>query len=807
MAQAGRCENGTARWHTPLRRLLVGAALSLVTLLAGGIGGAQTITLSNNHPVGTVMLTRRAAGGRALELHLYFSPKNRAALDRLLADQQDAVSPRYHRWLTPAEFDARFGRSSAEIAALQEWLSARGFTVTEASPVGITVTATVAAAQAAFATRIATSDDGAVFANLTDPQIPVQFAGLIGSITGLDNLTHSVALNASAVRTPNFNNGIGDAFGPADLYTFYDETPLLNAGTDGAGNGCLAVIEDSDFLDSAVTLFDSTFTLPAAAVTRVMADHSSPGRNGDEVEALLDIEWAHAVAPAGPIDVYIGNGANGLVDAIRAAVSDDRCGAISVSYGFCGSPGNFYTGTLDSMFAQAAAQGQSFFVSSGDEGAAGLVLNASGTACAIGTSANVSEMSADPNVTAVGGTEFTPNYSGDNDLGSVAESAWNDDSGASGGGASHLFDKPGYQQAATPADGKRDVPDVSFGASPFSPGFYWANDNGGAATLTCCIGGTSIAAPMWAGLTTLITQLDGGRIGNLNPRIYALGALANSAASGIRDVTSGNNDYNGVLGFTAAAGYNQATGWGTADMATFAAAYGAGASPTPTAAATPAPGTPTLRASRRAVSFPAQIVIGSQGVTSPARIVNLFNPRNRKSNAPINLASVVAAPAGEFAIAQSSCGSVIEPGTGCSIAIDYTPTAPGPQTGDLTITSDAANSPLEIEVTGRGKPGKLRITSRVLKFGAQQVGTAASRTIVLTNLNPLPISISAITLSDTTHYALGGDCGATIISNGGTCAITVSLSPDAPSPLEPAMLTIEDDAADSPQIVQLDVAR
>jgi subtilase family serine protease len=167
---------------------------------------------------------------------------------------------------------------------------------------------------------------------------------------------------------------MGVAFGPADLYTFYDETPLLNAGTTGGGGDGLALAEDSDYLDSAVSLFDSKFALPAAAITRVLPDITSPCANGDEIETLLDLEWAHAVAPGAPIRVYIGNGAasgSPLLDAIKRAVTDNTCGAISISFSYCGASSSFCTSTLDSIFAQAAAQGQSVFISSGDQGGGG----------------------------------------------------------------------------------------------------------------------------------------------------------------------------------------------------------------------------------------------------------------------------------------------------------------------------------------------------------------------------------------------------------------------------------------------------
>ena len=107
-----------------------------------------------------------------------------------------------------------------------------------------------------------------------------------------------------AAVAPDFSSGGGIAFGPSDLYTFYNETPLLNAGTNGNSGDCIAVAEDSDFNSNSVTLFDSNFSLAPANLTRVFPDGASPGINGDEVEVLLDIEWAHAVAPGAPINVY-----------------------------------------------------------------------------------------------------------------------------------------------------------------------------------------------------------------------------------------------------------------------------------------------------------------------------------------------------------------------------------------------------------------------------------------------------------------------------------------------------------------------
>jgi subtilase family serine protease len=185
-------------------------------------------------------------------------------------------------------------------------------------------------------------------------------------------------------------------------------------------------------------------------------------------------------------------------------------------------------------------------------------------------------MAASANVTAVGGTEFTPTYDANgNVVGTAPESAWNDSSGATGGGKSLIFPKPSYQMNVTPSDGARDIPDVALGASGDGPGFYIFMDP---TQPPVTYGGTSVAAPMWAAISRLVSQTSrlapppapNRRLGSMNSEIYKLGA----AAKGLHDITSGDNSFGGVTGFLATSGYDQTTGWGTpADMTTFVNAY------------------------------------------------------------------------------------------------------------------------------------------------------------------------------------------------------------------------------------------
>ncbi len=579
-----------------LRRFILMTGIALIAAAArpAAAGDPATI-LAGNHPDEAAEVVGEAAASpsRPLAMQLTMALRNRAELTRLLADQQNPASPQYHRWLTPDEFTGRFGPTDADLARVARWLRKKGFTVrsADASTREVSFTGTVAQAENVFAVKIAATGDARLYSNTGDPAVPADLAPLIESIHGLDNLLHSkpamhrVPRRDSSASLPDaIVDGIGPAFGPADIYAFYDETPLLNGGIDGSGAGCLAVVEDSNIDEPAADAFNSQFGLPALTMGAnfkiVLVDGTDPGQTVDEDETMLDVNYSHTVAPGSSIRIYLGDqnhtSSSAILDAIHAAVTETNspCSAISISFGFCGGSKGFYR-TQNGFFQQAASQGQSVFVATGDTGAAGLKFNKRQGTCVPTKTRAVSELAASPYVTAIGGTEFTPVFdSNGDDVGSVAESVWNDGSGAAGGGKSKVFKKPAFQNGLIRKDKKRDLPDISFGASPNSPGFFFGGRGpGGAPAVVCCIGGTSIGAPSWAGISQLISQQGGAAAGNLNSRIYQLGAQADGATTGIRDVTSGNNSAYGVAGFSAVPGYDKASGWGTVDMGLFVPAY------------------------------------------------------------------------------------------------------------------------------------------------------------------------------------------------------------------------------------------
>jgi subtilase family serine protease len=424
------------------RVLSATATLATCAIVMGQVSSGGPVLLRGNHPAEAAALMRasRAEGTMPLELTIVLGLRNQAALKELLADQQKPASPRYHQWLTPQAFSDRFGPTDKQVGKVTDWLKREGFEVTAVDRIGRTIQARGDAetAERAFSTEV--MSDGESFTNTTDPAIPAQFDGLVVSIMGMDNMHAAMPAglhrstppypstqrtsdtltladvtgtsSESAQHVPGSTEGDSTAFGPIDVETFYDETFLLDAGNAGTSSpDCVALDEDSDYLSSAVTLYDSTFGLTSATITNVFPDGGTPGRTSDEVETLLDIDYVHATAPGTPIHAYLGST---VYDAIQRSVTDNVCGAISISFIFCGESSSFYTG-LDLTFTEAASQGQSVFVASGDWGAAGLQYSAATRGCVTGTVKNPSEMAASPHVTAVGGTTFTPQFSSSGD--------------------------------------------------------------------------------------------------------------------------------------------------------------------------------------------------------------------------------------------------------------------------------------------------------------------------------------------------------------------------------------------------------
>jgi subtilase family serine protease len=787
------------------------ALVAALLCAIAGTAAAQSVTLNRSHPdeVAQFKAARPTASYRQLEMKVVIALRNQPALDKLLGDQQDPAAPDYHRWLTPEEFTARFGPDERDLAALAQWLDSEGFTVTSRSVADgyLGFHGTVAQAERLFGVTIVATADDRYYGNQEDPIIPARFAGLITKIEGLDNLRHyaavfrrhrvrgrllesraaplaPIALVEGAARSrrvtpatefPDFP----PAFAPGDVYEFYDENSVLSANINGQGSDCIALIEDSDYSTGAVNVFDQTFlaNAPALNISETFPT-TDPGKNGDESETLLDIQWAHAIAPGAAIRVYAGNQGNAridpITDGIKKAVKENKCSAISISFTECGDSASFFIDTLDPIFKQAASQGQSVFVSAGDDGAAGLIFDPALESCAPGSTASVNELSSDPYVTSVGGTQFNPVYDDSgNDVGFVPEQVWDEPvpgsdpsypgDGATGGGVSSVYAKPSYQQGVSPADGRRDVPDIAAIASNDMPGVYFGDDpndpgsfcTGAAPCVTCCEGGTSLSAPMWAGISRLIAQTAGGRLGSINPRIYQLGASENTSSVGLRDVVSGNNDYNGVTGFAAGPGYDLVSGWGTPDIAQLIAAFP----------------TQTLALSAAAINFPA-VGIDTAVV---ARSFKISNSGIGLLTGTLDLSALPAA----FSLAKGTGASFsLAHNESVKISVDFAPTAVGVASGSIAVDSNdfEGRSPALVAVSGTGASGTLAVPT-TLNFGTVAANKSKTMSLVAKNSGPGVLHLTVSSSGLAAPFTAGFAAGQFTVLKGKTLSLKVVFAP------------------------------
>jgi hypothetical protein len=391
-------------------------------------------------------------------------------------------------------------------------------------------------------------------------------------------------------------------------------------------------------------------------------------------------------------------------------------------------------------------------------------------------------MSADPNVTSVGGTQFKPTFASGNDQGYTIESVWNDVSGAGGGGASQIFSKPGYQTGpGVPNDDARDVPDVAMMASPNAPGAFFGHDMSGTGQVVCCVGGTSLSAPIWAGFSRALAEIAGQtRLGNLNPIIYQI-ANQQYATAGFHDVTVGTNGYNGLLGFSAGPGYDQTTGWGTVDFEVFADAVNSvlnpNASPTPSPTlsaiptATPIP-TPTPLPTGGTLSVPATVEFPATATGRPGTMKTLvIRNLSRTSSLSIGVGTL-AAP---FAVSGTGHYS-IGPASSISVVVFFSPANCGTAKESLHITSgDPSHPNVSVQVSAVVQGGKLTIPSRVAIASA--LSTIATRSVTLRNSGAGMLSGSAQSFGANSPFTIVGGPISFWLAPGQTQVITIQFKP------------------------------
>ena len=461
-------------------------------------------------------------------------------------------------------------------------------------------------------------------------------------------------------------------------------------------------------------------------------------------------------------------------------MSNNLADIITLSYGGCESTADLSGGTTlyQQLWQQAAAQGTSVFVSSGDSGAAGCDADSSSSATH-GTGVNV--LCSSPDSTCVGGTEFTADVSSPagywssvnasgtqaSALSYIPEAVWNQsgtvtggsDLYASGGGASIYFAKPAWQLAfGVPSDGRRDVPDIALNASSAHDGYLVFSSDGFQTSTLMSIGGTSASTPSMAGIAALIAQSQGGRVGNVNPILYGLSALqVNGGAQVFHAVTSGNNSVPGQTGFSASTGdpiYNQASGLGSVDGAQLISHWGNYVPP-------PYGLSPAI------VVVPASATVGGATLRLP--------PSTSWSATVGGSASswIDVSPVSGTGSAQLTYGIAANPGTS---ARSGTVTVDGQV---LTVTQSAATA-------SSGNAAVAQLSSSALGFGADPIGqSTAAQDLLVSNTGNASLTLGSISLSGgaSGDFSASGTCIAGLaLVPGASCFLNISFDATATGP-------------------------
>ncbi len=537
-------------------------------------------------------------------LVLKSSDEQEFALQGLLDQQQDKSSPNYHQWMTPETFGATFGPASSDIAQVTSWLGSAGFTIDLVAKSGrlIEFSGTAAQVEAAFHTEMHQYEvNGEVrVSNATDISIPAAFSPVVAGVATLNNFRRTsnvvnkgkmvvgkdgqmypAITGSSAPDYTSLSSG-RHSLGAADLATIFNTNPLLTAGNSGQGQ-TIGIIGQTDILLSDILIYRQIFGLPINNPTFTQIGND-PGTIGDDIESDLDVELSGALAPLAKINfVTSGNSyfGGGIEASIIYLVENNNADIISLSYGGC-EVNNAPYGVISFYqvaWEQAAAQGQSAFVSTGDSGPA---VCDSSSATYERNGYNINALGSSTANVAVGGTEFNEGtatgptqywgpggtYPYGTALSYIPETVWNDGLlgpyggsgiGSASSGVSFYTPKPNFQVGPgvptsdpTPNSGivstpygtsgskfqiagpHRLVPDVSLEAAGghdptliCSEGSCLLNPDGTVASLGA-VGGTSVAAPSMAGVQALINQKNGGRQGNPNFYYYRIAALQSS---------------------------------------------------------------------------------------------------------------------------------------------------------------------------------------------------------------------------------------------------------------------------------------
>jgi hypothetical protein len=364
-----------------------------------------------------------------MQLVLQRSPEQEAELNQLMDEQNDRNSPNFHQWLTPAEYGERFGVSQEDIDSVTSWLESQGFRVNQVYTNRMMIDFSGSAGQLRDTFRAPIHqiefNGERHIANMSNPQIPVALAPVVKGIASLSDIKPK-PMHELVPQYTFTGTHIDYAVTPQDNAAIYNLNPLFAAGISGQGQ-TIYIVEDTDTYGTAGSngasdwnTYRSTFGLSGYSGTYSMVHPggcTDPGTNADDGEAAIDVEVASAIAPSAaikliscPSTTFTFGGQVALNNLINTTPLP-TVGVVSISYGLCEAlTGQGGTALFYNTYQQAAAEGFSVFVSSGDEGPSSCSnLFSTGSQYDV-TSLGVTGWGETPFNVSVGGTDFEDTY-------------------------------------------------------------------------------------------------------------------------------------------------------------------------------------------------------------------------------------------------------------------------------------------------------------------------------------------------------------------------------------------------------------
>ena len=517
--------------------------------------GAETQKLSRRLPQVAADLAPvgRASAEQRLNLSIGLPLRNREALNTLVQQLYDPASPSYRHYLTPEQFGDMFGATEADYQAVISFMQANGLTVTKTHPnrLVVDVQGTVAEVERVMHVTMREyqhpREARKFYAPDVEPSLDLSVPIL--EISGLNNYSRRRPMLHRTPLAQSDSVGPKSGSGPSSTYIGKDfRNAYVPGATNLTGTGqMVGLLQFDAYYTNDIKNYITTAGISTSVVlTNVTVGSVVPKPSDGNGEVTLDIQMVISMAP-GVSKIYVFEATND--DSVSWSTMLSTMASYTNIHQFSCSWGDNSVGTPDytseGIFLQMAAQGQSFYNASGDSDA---------------FSGGIPFPSESTNITQVGGTTLTMTGTG---AAYSSETVWNWGGGTgSSGGVSTHFAIPYYQQGISMTANKgsttmRNVPDVALTAD----NVYNIADNG---ATTGGVGGTSCAAPLWAGFTALINQQAAangqGPVGFLNPAVYTIGKGSSYSAC-FHDTTTGNNGTS--TKYPAVTGFDLCTGWGT----------------------------------------------------------------------------------------------------------------------------------------------------------------------------------------------------------------------------------------------------